>query len=408
MLISEQNRLLVKPEETSQLLDLLKNRYREDTAIFCGVPPGFEANAEAESALAGRDNNVFIDCSALNQVREHVLSDMVLAVETGITMTELASLLAKYDQIFPVDVQDPNVRLIDIISSGDGGYLEQGFGYMRSLVLGLEVAYGGGKCAKLGGRVVKNVTGFDLTKLVVGGRGIFGVPYLAHLRLFAKPPEQLSFAVGKRSHADLLLLAAKLLASGLPLSGLELIESNSGGASAHQYALVIQVMGASSLVSAVAASIRQLAGDALNELSSEELALAHPVLVQPPSTYLEVSLSKASAAALIDHLASIGGRGSLRYRPGMGRLFLDCPDQATLEKAYKVVTDFLSNTKLKTGGNPLAEFEPGIISKSSGPYKFSSHCQRAGDATFGQLVGKLRRTFDPLRCFNIGVTFHDC
>lgn len=400
MLISEQNCLVVKPEETGQLFDLLSSRYREDTAIFCGTPP-LMANLGF-----GRDKNIFIDTSVLDQVSEHVLSDMVIAVQTGITLAGLADLLAEHGQIFPVDVQDPDVRLIDVIASGDGGYLEQGFGYMRSLVLGLEVAYGGGKCAKLGGRVVKNVTGFDLTKLVVGGRGIFGVPYLAHLRLFAKPPMQRVFVVAKRSPADLMLVAAKLLLSGLPLSGLVLIESNAGAVDpASKYALIVHVMGSESLLLGLAKQIRQHAGEAVSELSREELVQAHPVLVHPPSTYLEVSLSKATAVALIDHLDSTGDRGVLRYRPGLGRLFFST-DEATLEKADQIVSNFLGSTQHKTGGNALAEFEQATISKSSGPYKFSSHCQRAGDASFGQLVDRLRRTFDPLKCFGTGVTFH--
>jgi hypothetical protein len=400
MLISEQNRLVVKPEDTSQLFDLLKNNYREDTAIFCGAP--------ATNLGFGRNKNIFIDCQALNHVQEHVLSDMVIAVQTGITIQALNGLLAQHGQIFPVDVRSPDVRLIDLIASGDGGYLEQGFGYMRSLVLGLELAYADGKCAKLGGRVVKNVTGFDLTKLVVGGRGIFGVPYLAHLRLFAKPPAQATFAVTKKTPGDLLLMATKLLQAGLPLSGLELIETGAAGGEAlgYQYVLVIQVMGADSLVSAVTQQLRDYGAGAVIELGGEELSLTYPALVGLPKICLEVSLSKASAAALIDHLSAIGQRGILRYRPGLGRLFVDCPDEATLEKAYALVSDFLSNTKLKTGSNSLAEFEQSTIAKICAPYKFSSHCQRAGDATFGQLVAKLRRTFDPLKCFNVGVTFH--
>ena len=64
-------------------------------------------------------------------------------------------LRTEHGQIFPVDVESGDVSLIVLIASGDGGYLEQGFGHMRLLVLGLEVAYGDGKCAKLGGRVVK-------------------------------------------------------------------------------------------------------------------------------------------------------------------------------------------------------------------------------------------------------------
>jgi len=406
MLISEQNRLVLKPEEPGQLLDLLKSNYRQDTAIFCGEPATLDF---------GRERNVFFDTQALDRVHEHVLSDMVMAVETGITMQKLAQILAEHNQFFPVDIKDSKVRLIDVIASGDGGYLEQGYGYVRSQILGLELAYEGGKCAKLGGRVVKNVTGFDLTKLVVGGRGIFGLPYLAHLRLSAAAPERLTFVVSKKSPSDLLLMAVKLAASGLPLSALELVESSSY--EDEPYSLIIQAMGNKSLVADLAAQIRgHLKGYSVRELSYESLIEVFPDLVYPYSTSsgaetktgLELSLSKASAAALIEHLSAISQRGKLRYRPGMGRLFLDCADLATQEKAFQIVRDFLSSSNVKTGGNALAEFESATISAFTLPYKFSSHSQRAGDSAFAQLVDRLRGTFDPLKCFNPGVTFHGC
>ncbi len=358
MLITEQNWLAFKPEETSQLVDLLATNYRQDTAIFCGPP--------ATDLTFGRERNIFVDCQSLNKVREHVLSDMVLAVETGITMSALAELLAQSGQVFPVDVEASDLRLIDVIAAGDGGYLEQGFGYMRSLVLGLEVAYGDGKCAKLGGRVVKNVTGFDLTKLVVGGRGIFGIPYLAHLRLFAKTPAQAFFVVGKKSAADLLLMATKLLLSGLPLTGLDLVESGAAGGevSAYQYSLVVNVMGSDAHVTSVSKQLREHAAGAFSQWSREDLIKEYSVLVHPAEICLELALSRASAAALIDHLGAVGQRGLLHYRPGMGRLFyLVCGDEATLEKSFDLVSKFLSGTKLKTGGNYLAEFEQATISK---------------------------------------------
>jgi len=407
MLISEQNRLVLKPEEPGQLLDLLKSNYRQDTAIFCAAPQ------PRQDLEFGRERNIFFDLSALDRVQEHVLSDMVIAVECGITLHKLAQILAEHKQFFPLDVKDESVKLIDVIASGDGGYLEQGFGYLRSQVLGLELGYEMGKRAKLGGRVVKNVTGFDLTKLVVGGRGIFGLPYLAHLRLSATPVERLTFVVSKKSPSDLLLMAVKLSASGLPVSALELVEAavsnNLAEAGAEEaYHLIIQVMGNKSLVADVATQIReQLKGCRVKELSYDSLIETFPSLVRAAAPFsLEVSLSKASAAALIEHLSAVGQRGKLRYRPGMGRLFLDCADQAEQEKAFNVVRDFLSNSKVKTGGNALAEFESAIISLSSPPYKFSSHSQRTGDAAFGQVVERLRTTFDPLKCFNPGVTFH--
>jgi len=401
MLKTEQKRMVVKPATASELQDLLSSAYGENSAIFCGEPPHSPIVSE-------RAENIFFDCGALDRVQEHIVSDMVVAVETGISVTALNQLLAEQGQFFPVAVSDPSVRLIDLINSGDGGYLEQAFGYMRSLVLGLDVAYESGKCAKLGGRVVKNVTGFDLTKLVVGGRGVFGVPYMAHLRLFAKPQSEINFVVSKKSVADLLLMAVKLSTSGMPLSAIELLELKTADGNPTSHVLIVQALGTTSLVQDVARQLRTHLSGTVSELTDIQTLEAYPSLVQIPGCGLEVSLSRAAAATLIDQLASvpIGRRGLLRYRPGAGRFYLDCPDQETLDSAFKLVSDFLSGSQAKTGGNQLADFEPATISCSSGPYKFSSHSNRSGDAAFGQLVDRLRLTFDPLKCFNSGVTFH--
>jgi hypothetical protein len=274
----------------------------------------------------------------------------------------------------------------------------------------VELAYEGGKNARIGGRVVKNVSGFDLTKLIVGGRGVFGIAHFAFLRLFARPEATLNLVLEGPGAADLLFLASKLAASGLPLTALELLE-NITAAQSYSYVLVVQISGTRSLVAEVSKQIRLLAGEekaqvSIAELGQGELAEAFPAMVQPPTIYLEVSLSRASAAALIDHLASFPGRGKLRYRQAMGRLFLDCPDQPTLEKASKLVGDFLSETKVKTGGNALAEFDQAVVGKTVGPLQFSSSSERASDADIAQVIGNLRHTFDPLACFGQGVTFH--
>ena len=314
--------------------------------------------------------------------------------------------LARHGQLFPVDIQDPDLRLVDVISAGDGGYLEQGFGYLRSLILGVDVAYENGKTARFGGRVVKNVTGFDLTKLVVGGRGVFGLPYFAFLRLAAKPEAVLNLILDGRSAADLLFVASKLAASGLPLTALELVESQAAN-QAYSYALIVQIAGVHGLVAEVFKQVRLLVGNQpITELAADQLGQAYPALVRPQTLGLEISLSKASAAALIDHLAGFGERGLLRYRQGLGRLFIDCPDQSILDKVDKLVRDFLFDTKVKTGGNALAEFDQATIARVAAPFYFSSTCERSGEGELGRIISDLRRTFDPLGCFGCGVTFH--
>ncbi|MBU6451338.1 MAG: FAD-binding oxidoreductase [Cyanobacteria bacterium REEB67] len=402
--------IIDKPGDKTELLDLIKSDYREDAAIFCG---GLEARA-ADFAGIDLDTSskkaALVDLSALNKVHEHIPSDMVIGVQTGILISELSAILAEHGQLFPVDLQERDCRLIDVINRGDGGYLEQGYGYLRSSILGVELVYEGGKNVRLGGRVVKNVTGFDLTKLVVGGRGAFGIPHFAYLRLFARPEATLNFVLEGRGAADLLFLASKLGACGVPLTALELVEKINV-AQNYSYVLIVQIGGTRLHVAEISKQIRLLVNQekehvSILELSCEELAEAYPVMVRTADISLEVSLSRASASALIDHLASFAERGTLRYRQAMGRLFLDCPDASTLANAAHLVGDFLSSTKRKTGGNALAEFDQAIVGKSVGPFIFSSSAERTGDADIASVIGNLRRTFDPLACFGQGVTFH--
>jgi glycolate oxidase FAD binding subunit len=73
--------------------------------------------------------------------------------------------------------------------------LRQGFGGPRDMVIGLKIATTAGKIAKTGGRVVKNVAGYDLGKLLTGSMGTLGVIVEANLKLFPKPPERATFTI---------------------------------------------------------------------------------------------------------------------------------------------------------------------------------------------------------------------
>jgi glycolate oxidase FAD binding subunit len=84
---------------------------------------------------------------------------------------------------------------VGIIAANAAGPLRQGFGGPRDMVLGLKIATTDGKIAKTGGRVVKNVAGYDFGKLLTGSFGTLGVMVEASLKLFPKPPERATFAM---------------------------------------------------------------------------------------------------------------------------------------------------------------------------------------------------------------------
>ena len=176
------------------------------------LPPGFK-----------RQKATFLDLSPMSGVIEHCLADQVICVESGMSVLELDRFLAKHNQWWPIDLGESDKSVGAILSQGDGGCLEHRFGGPRNLVLGLEVALASGEVIKCGGKVVKNVTGYDLSKLFIGSRGWLGIILSANLRLFARP--NLS---GTRlwiaSDPSILLSAVQTLErSGLPLSSLELV-----------------------------------------------------------------------------------------------------------------------------------------------------------------------------------------
>lgn len=161
----------------------------------------------------------------MKNVIEHFPSDQVLSIETGIKLAELEEYLLQSKQWLPVYSAKSERSLLDFINSGDAGPLEHAFGEARDLILGMTGILGSGEVIKCGGKVVKNVTGYDLPKLFSGSRGIFQIPLSAHLRLYAKPEHSISVLASCKTIDEAFDRANELLNSGLPLSCLELASS---------------------------------------------------------------------------------------------------------------------------------------------------------------------------------------
>ncbi len=206
-----------------ELTKALKEAAVNNVAIL----PGLERSLpqEAESKLKNR-SCVFLDLSKMDKVLEHCPEDQVIKVETGISVNKLNEYLRHSKQWWPVSALDDTVTVFDVINSGEGGPLDNRFGGPRQLVLGLDVTLATGEVTKCGGRVVKNVTGYDLVKLFVGSAATLGVPTTAYLRLYALPETEKTIAWLSNDANVLVDLSQRLTLSGLPLSSLELIDSH--------------------------------------------------------------------------------------------------------------------------------------------------------------------------------------
>lgn len=211
-------------ESSKQLADVLARAGEEKVFVFRGAP-GKRAAKLARHKPGTMHQAIFLNFDKLNGVVEHVKGDQVISIETGITLKELNDFLRNHGQWLPVEYLSDSVKLADVIDTGNGGYLETCSGGMKQLVLGMELAITSGETIKTGGKIVKNVTGYDLSKLFTGSRSWLAVPYMVHLRLFSRPERESSFIVSGSKPQELVALANGLRATGLPAYCIELIDA---------------------------------------------------------------------------------------------------------------------------------------------------------------------------------------
>jgi glycolate oxidase FAD binding subunit len=132
--------------------------------------------------------DIVLDVRRMNAVVEHAWGDMTATVQTGCTVAELQNRLAEHGQRLAIDALWPERATIGgIIATNDSGAFRVRYGSLRDQVIGMTIALADGTLAKSGGKVVKNVAGYDLPKLMTGALGTLGVIVEATFRLYPLP-----------------------------------------------------------------------------------------------------------------------------------------------------------------------------------------------------------------------------
>jgi len=157
-----------------------------------------------------RSGDLMLSTRRLNRVVEHAWGDMTATVEAGCTFQQMQQTLAGHGQRLALDPLWPDQATIGgILATNDSGPLRIRFGSLRDLVIGITLALPDGTLAKSGGKVVKNVAGYDLPKLATGSLGTLGVITQAIFRLHPVPRESrtLSFFNSDSETMNALVLA---------------------------------------------------------------------------------------------------------------------------------------------------------------------------------------------------------
>ena len=167
-------------------------------------------------AHASRERVAAWDLRALDRIVEHAPEDMTVTVESGITLAALQGQLAHRRQWLPIDPPHADQTTIgSILAANASGPRRFGFGTVREHLIGIKVALADGTLIKAGGKVVKNVAGYDLCKLFIGSRGTLGVIVEATFKLRPLPEAEQFVQARCESLSQASALVQQVLASDL-------------------------------------------------------------------------------------------------------------------------------------------------------------------------------------------------
>ncbi len=353
---------------------------------------GWKIRVEGRSTWLAPDApaDLVVSTRGLEQVVSVSPADLVATVQGGTPLEVLRRRLADYGMWLALDPPGRPERSIgSVVATATAGPLRHGFGPVRDHVLGCSVATGDGRLVNAGGKVVKNVAGYDLTKLQVGGFGGFGIIAEVHLRLRALPRADVTLIA--RGTRDALTSAARdLMAANLLPAALELLSP--ALAAEADWILAARFVGTEA---AVQADVRRLGSQGeLNwvQLPAERTAAFWSVAARGslggPVT-LRLGVLGDGVDEAIDLLAHDLDEGLVSAGAGQG--MIRWTGDASLERLRSLRRAAASREIPMT-----LERAPWALRRALGHFG----AYREG---VGKIVGRLRGTFDPGQCLNVAL-----
>jgi glycolate oxidase FAD binding subunit len=159
------------------------------------------------------DNGEVLETGGLDRILEHNVGDFTAVLEAGVPLAEAQAAFAEHGQMLAIDPALLDGATVGgVMATNDSGPLRHRYGSMRDLVVGATVALSDGTLAKSGGKVIKNVAGYDIAKLLIGSFGTLGLIVRVAVRLHPLPARTAS-AVGGSDDPERLGAAALALAA---------------------------------------------------------------------------------------------------------------------------------------------------------------------------------------------------
>lgn len=377
------------PEEVGRVLAAA------DATGWAVVPWGGGAHVEVGNPRHSAD--LALDLRGLDQVLEHDQENLTVTVQAGCTLAALQEAVRSADQWLPLEAPDPaRCTVGGMLAANLSGPRRLRYGTARDLTLGLEAALTSGEVIRPGGKTVKNVAGYDLTRLFIGSWGTLGVITAATFRLLPLPAQAATLLVAFQEAGDAFAFAQALCGSKLFPAAVEVVDTLPPGIAppGGQAAAVVAVLLEGS-AAAVARQVRDVAALAREAHAGEVVDLAEAEALwrhlarngwQDRGVVLRVGVPPAR---LPDAWALWEGIAGRQARAGTGLLYVRVPEAAVAQ------VDAWRSQVTGMGGYLVVERAPLALRRAVdvwGPL-----------GTQGRVMRALRDAFDPRRTLNPGL-----
>lgn len=335
-----------------------------------------------------------VSTARLNRLIEHAVGDLTVTVEAGMRFAELQATLAEAGQFLAIDPAYPEQATIGgIVATADTGSLRQRYGSVRDMLLGISFVRSDGQIAKAGGRVVKNVAGYDLMKLLTGSYGTLGILTQMTLRVYPLPQASQTVVLSGTA-AAIAQVTAATLSSALTPAAIDVLSASvvKQLGMAEPFAVAVRFQ---STPAGVQEQTRRLieVGQALGLTSTivsdaEDAALWQQLREQmtpaaPDGTITcKIGVRPSEAVSFLQHIdqITVDWLGQIHAASGLGRLVLD----ASIQPETLLKVRFLCQAK---GGFLSILQAPTLLKQQLDVWGYP------GNAL--DLMRKLKQQFDP-------------
>jgi glycolate oxidase FAD binding subunit len=181
---------VVGPGSVEEISDVMKLAAREDLAV---APRG--SGTKMHIGDPPRRLDLIVSTARMNEVLEHTPGDQIVRLEAGVKLEDLQEHISGSNQMLAIDPPESGSTIGGIVAANSSGPRRYRYGTIRDLIIGITVVLHDGTVAKAGGKVVKNVAGYDLSKLFTGSLGTLGIIATANFRLHPRPEASRTVAV---------------------------------------------------------------------------------------------------------------------------------------------------------------------------------------------------------------------